>query len=95
VAEGRVLGLDGRPLVWEPTACVLPVSPQLAERVSGTAYEQAVAEAAGRFAFRLLAPAAEAAPARKERTQRRPGLGRRLAKNAPGPGRRPATRRRG
>ena len=58
LAEGRVLRGDGQPFVWEPVPCVLPVSPLLAERVSGAAYERAVAEASRLLALRLVEPVA-------------------------------------
>jgi hypothetical protein len=54
VEQGRVVDArTGEAVRWEPVATVLPVSPRLAERVSGPAYEQAVAEESARLDYRL------------------------------------------
>jgi acetoin utilization deacetylase AcuC-like enzyme len=56
VAAGVVVDADtGRPLAWPAMPMVLPVSAALAARVSGEAYEQAVA-AAGRRRFVVREP---------------------------------------
>ena len=55
VDTGRLVDArTGQPLVWEPVATVLPVSERLVARVSGPAYEEAVATESARFAYRLL-----------------------------------------
>jgi len=54
VAEGGVIiEATGEPLRWLGYAMVLPVSDRLKERVSGEAYDRAVAEAADRAHLRL------------------------------------------
>jgi len=54
VSEGGVLiEATGEPLIWKGYAMVLPVSDRLKERVSGEAYDRAVAEAVGRARLRL------------------------------------------
>ncbi len=55
VDQGLVVDArTGEPVRWEPVATVLPVSPRLAERVSGPEYEQAVAEENARLGYRRL-----------------------------------------
>jgi acetoin utilization deacetylase AcuC-like enzyme len=101
LAEGRVVAPDGQPFLWTPAPCVLPVSGRLGDLVAGAAYEEAVTEASGRLAFRLLDPvparidpgrrAGEASPGGGRKT----GPGRRSATAARrGQGRRPSRRRR-
>jgi hypothetical protein len=54
VAEGGVLiGGTDEPLKWKGYAMVLPVSDRLKDRVSGEAYDTAVAEAAEKVSLRL------------------------------------------
>jgi hypothetical protein len=89
LAEGRVVGPDGRPILWTPAPCVLPVSTALGDLVTGAAYEQAVAEASGRLAFRLLEPVPGAIdPRRATPKGSRP---RAVGGTSPGPRRRSAT----
>jgi hypothetical protein len=100
VAEGRVLGPDGRPAAWEPAACVLPVSAQLAERVAGPEYEAAVAAASRSLAFRLAEPAGEGRARAAATTGRKPPRGERArgrgaARGKAGRARRPRARRHG
>jgi acetoin utilization deacetylase AcuC-like enzyme len=45
VEAGEVVDASGAPAAWEPVASVLPVSERLLARVSGPAYEEAVARA--------------------------------------------------
>jgi acetoin utilization deacetylase AcuC-like enzyme len=56
VAEGRVLdAATGAPAEWTPIPTVLPVSERLRARVTGPAYEAAVARERARFSFRRAA----------------------------------------
>jgi hypothetical protein len=56
VAEGRVLdAATGVPAEWTPIPTVLPVSERLRARVTGPAYEAAVARERARFSFRRAA----------------------------------------
>ena len=55
VDQGLVVDAKtGAAVRWEPVVTVLPVSPRLAERVSGPGYERAVAEESARLDYRLL-----------------------------------------
>ncbi len=54
VAEGRVRDEQGRAVEWQPSPMVLAVTERLEKHVHGDDYEAALAEAAGRFRFRLL-----------------------------------------
>ena len=64
VAAGRVVDEStGEPAEWRPVSTVLPVSERLRARVSGPAYDAAVARESARLAFRLRAGAATPAPA--------------------------------
>jgi hypothetical protein len=66
VEAGRLVdAATGQPAEWTPVPTVLPVSERLQALVSGPEYEEAVAAAAPRFAYRVLprtAAAAVAAP---------------------------------
>ena len=66
VEAGRLVdAATGQPAEWKPVPTVLPVSERLQALVSGPEYEEAVAAAAPRFAYRVLprtAAAAVAAP---------------------------------
>jgi acetoin utilization deacetylase AcuC-like enzyme len=54
VEDGRLLDLGtGRGAEWRPVPTVLPVSERLRELVTGPGYEEAVAAAAPRFAYRV------------------------------------------
>jgi len=66
VEEGRLVdAATGQPAEWRPVPTVLPVSERLQALVSGPEYEEAVAAAAPRFAYRVLPRfAAAAAPPR-------------------------------
>jgi hypothetical protein len=58
VEQGRVVdAATGEALDWEPVACVVPVSPALAEQVTGAAYEEAASRAAQELALRVAGPA--------------------------------------
>jgi acetoin utilization deacetylase AcuC-like enzyme len=58
VAEGRVLdATTGAPAEWRPIPTVLSVSERLRARVTGPAYEAAVARERGRLSFRRVANA--------------------------------------
>jgi acetoin utilization deacetylase AcuC-like enzyme len=63
VEEGRLVdAATGQPSAWKPVPTVLPVSERLRALVSGPDYEEAVAAATPRFAYRVLPrPAAAAA----------------------------------
>ena len=55
VDQGLVVDANtGAPVGWEPVATVLPVSQRLGERVSGPAYEEALAEESARLQYRLV-----------------------------------------
>ena len=64
VEAGRLVdAATGQPAEWKPVPTVLPVSERLQALVSGPEYEEAVAAAAPRFAYRVLPRAATAAVA--------------------------------
>jgi len=63
VEEGRLVdAATGQPSDWRPVPTVLPVSERLRALVSGPEYEEAAAAAAPRFAYRVVARPAAAAP---------------------------------
>ena len=64
VEEGRLVdAATGQPSDWRPVPTVLPVSERLRALVSGPEYEEAVAAAAPRFAYRVVPRPATAAVA--------------------------------
>ena len=64
VEEGRLVdAATGQPAEWKPVPTVLPVSERLRALVSGPEYEEAVAAAAPRFAYRVVPRPATAAAA--------------------------------
>jgi acetoin utilization deacetylase AcuC-like enzyme len=71
IAAGGVVDADGRPVVWEPAPCVIPVSARLAGLVSGPAYERAVGEAAAGLSLRTTPARAPAGGGRRASRERR------------------------
>jgi hypothetical protein len=62
--DGRLVEVaTGRPSEWRPVPTVLPVSERLHALVTGPAYEEAVAAALPRFAYRAVPRSTTAAPA--------------------------------
>lgn len=56
LTAGRVVDArGGEPFAWSPVPMVLPVSERFHAELDGEAYEREVAEAAERYAFRILA----------------------------------------
>ncbi len=57
VSEGRIVdAATGRPVPWDPSPMVIPVSARLRERVEGEAYEAALETALAGRSYRLLLP---------------------------------------
>ena len=72
VEAGRLVdAATGQPAEWKPVPTVLPVSERLQALVSGPEYEEAVAAAAPRFAYRVLPRTATVAAAAPRAPRRR------------------------